>query len=153
MLPRLAKEQDAAEISALIVSSATNAIADFNDDAWQLFLQMNDEKGVLQRINDPSVLMYCVEKNAQLAGMICVRGWQKIELMFVLPESSNQGIARMLWQHVKMICEKRGYYSFWVRSSSNAIPVYQSFGFVTQGELSSSYGITYQLMELEGQAK
>jgi len=81
--------------------------------------------------------------------MISMHDSQKIELMFVLSEFTKQGIARLLWQHVRKICEEQGSRSFWARSSGNAIPVYQSFGFESRGAPSTSYGITYQLMELE----
>lgn len=149
MTPRIVTRQDAAEISALVISSAENAKADFSDDSWQTFLQMNDQQAMLQRINDPQTLIYCVERNSKLAGMISMHDLQKIELMFVLSEFTKQGIARLLWQHVRKKCEDQGNHFFWARSSSNAIPVYQSFGFESRGAPSSSYGITFQLMELE----
>jgi len=62
MKPRLVIRQDAAEISALVISSAENAKADFSDDSWQMFLQMNDKQAMLQRINDPQTLIYYVER-------------------------------------------------------------------------------------------
>ena len=149
MKPRLVIRQDAADISALVISSAENAKADFSDESWQMFLRMNDEQALLQRINDPQTLIFCVERDSKLVGMISMHDLQKIELMFVLSEFTKQGIARLLWQHVRKICENQGSRSFWVRSSSNAIPVYQSFGFESRGVPSTSYGVTYHLMELE----
>ena len=151
MKARLATKQDAGEISTLIISAAANAKADFDDGSWELFLQMNNQERTLQRITDPSILTNCIEQDAQIAGMICVRGLQKIELMFVLSRFTKRGIAAALWQQVKKVCEGQGSHLFWVRSSSNAIPVYQSFGFEAKGAPCTNYGITYQLMELETQ--
>jgi GNAT superfamily N-acetyltransferase len=67
----------------------------------------------------------------------------------VLPEFMNQGVAKALWLHTRSICELNGSYAYWVRSSTVAIPVYQSFGFELCGELDTNYGITYQQMKLE----
>jgi len=74
---------------------------------------------------------------------------EKIDHTFVLPDYRNKGVCKNLWSVAKKSCIENGNKGyFWVRSSSYAMEVYESFGFRPKGEKETLNGISFQFMEL-----
>lgn len=152
---RKLESADTAQVVELVVTSAATVKEDFSELGWQVFLQPNTMENTRTRIVGDDYQMYGAEFNNELLGMISIYQLEKIDQLFVAPGATGKGIARALWNHAEYATdatlpgrENHGYY--WVRSSSQAVPVYQHFGFSKVGEQQSSNGIRFQLMEKHG---
>lgn len=97
------------------------------------------------RIANDEYQNYVYEVSGILAGYISLKGRSHLFHLFVLPEYQGNGIARMLWEHVKLLS---GSPVYTLRSSLFAVPIYKKFGFYVSGDVQEKEGICYQPMEL-----
>lgn len=127
---RLAKREDAAEISELVVMSATrNKDLDFDDRGWARFVQINEPAIMETRICGERHFTLCFQTDSRIEGIITIRDNEKIDQLFVRPSSWRKNIAFRLWNAAKRRCLERGNTGyFWVRSSTMAVPVYRKWG-------------------------
>ena len=149
---RRATEQDAAELRQLVIASAEVAKADFNQHGWAVFLAPNTLEKTLARILHDDYLVLLAEQNSRLVGMLVFFEMQKLDQFFVHPDYLGKGIGKQLW--LRALADIKRFNqgqdtALWVRSSTYAIPVYQSFGFQSEGSPENSNGITFQLMRRE----
>ena len=145
---RLATEKDADSISKLSIEAVLpNGSEDFNEEGWKLFLSFTNVSATRKRLLDENhFTLYCREEN-KISGMITIFENEKIYQLFVLSQARNKGVARELWNQAERICLDRGNPGdFWVRSSTLAIPIYQKFGFIKEGEREVVNGIRSQVM-------
>lgn len=142
-------KNDVNEIVKLIHLSAAQAADDFNGDSWKNFISFISYETMNNRINDEAYIILCCEENGALYGVISILDYEKIDQLFVSPKYVGRGVARRLWDHARSVCEsKQECKTFWVRSSSLAVPVYQKFGFIVSGGIQTNNGISYQHMIL-----
>ena len=148
MFIRPANNADAAIISKLVVDSSVSAIGDFTDEGWEMLERTNTIEAVQNRFNSEKYFALICEVGGLPVGYLAMIDYEKIDHMFVLAEYRERGIATKLWAEAHEICSASGYGRYyWVRSSTYAEPVYESFGFRRSGERQSSSGISFQLME------
>ena len=126
---KIARIDDADAIRELIIEAATDCKAvDFDDHGWKTFVSANNIELTKNRIKNPRYFMLCCWLQNQLVGVITICDDEKIDQLFVKKENRGQGIAKKLWEEfcrVKSVSGKE----YWVRSSTMAVPVYESFGF------------------------
>lgn len=147
---RLAQPDDAPAIKALILAAgATERATDFDEQGWATFLAVTDIEPIRNRLNNPEYFcLLCFTSQDVLAGLLTIRGFRKIDQLFVAPASRRRGVARSLWHEARAICVKNGYSGpYQVRSSTVGVPVYASFGFVATGSRTVENGIAYTPME------
>ena len=96
--------------------------------------------------NDYSNFVY--EVNGSIVGYISLKGQTHLFHLFVLSEYQGKGIARMLWEHVKLVSGSQVYT---LRSSLYAVPIYKTFGFCVSGDMQEKEGICYQPMVLRAE--
>jgi GNAT superfamily N-acetyltransferase len=96
------------------------------------------------------VVLVC-EVDGTIAGMIEIRRWQHVSLMFVDSRFHRRGIARNLWQHarVKCVAQNPTLEGITVNSSRFAVPVYERFGFVATTSEQILNGIRFTPMVFE----
>jgi GNAT superfamily N-acetyltransferase len=87
----------------------------------------------------------------ELAGMIQLRQYRHISMLFVDPVFHGRGVARSLFEAglKSALAENPDLPSITVNSSLFAVPVYESFGFAITGLERTINGITYVPMVLE----
>jgi GNAT superfamily N-acetyltransferase len=146
---RSATSLDAEIISNLVLCSSLSVKdQDFTDEGWALLERTNTIESVRKRFESDKYFALIFEVKGAPAGYIAIVNFEKIDHMFVLPNFRNLGISKNLWHNAQEICQENGNISYyWVRSSSYATPVYESFGFRLSGDQQVSNGITFQLME------
>lgn len=151
MTIRKAQLQDASEIRSLIVRSVkpeTNP--DFDEDGVKLFYKPNELPEIQKRILDDSYLTLCFIENELIVGIITMHEYQKLDQLFVDSAYRKLSIAKKLWLAAKAHCNQMGNKTgYWVKSSTIAIPVYESFGFRLDDKRQQKNGITYYPMVLE----
>lgn len=145
---RTATALDAGIISNLVLSASLSVKdQDFTDQGWALFERTNTVESVRKRFESSRYFALILDVDGIPVGYIAIVDFEKIDHMFVLPDYRNMGIATRLWHSAQEVCQENGNTSyFWVRSSSYAMPVYESFGFCLSGERQVSNGISFQLM-------
>ncbi len=134
-----------------IILAASNQLRniDFTEEGWHRFINSNTSSEFETKLKNPEFSIFCCIESNDIVGFLSLKNHEKIDQLFVIPEARNTGVASALWQHAKKSATKNGASNmFWVRSSSVAIPVYQKFGFICEGERQSFNGIRFQLMRL-----
>lgn len=144
-----ATENDIDEIQRLVYESVgPYPHPDFDENGWRIFIAYNSRDSIQARISNASYLTLCFLQSGRIVGIITIQDGEKIDQLFVLPDSKNMGIARELWR-----VTREQYYpkstKFWVKASTQAVPVYQSFGFQQEGGCQTSNGISFYRMTLE----
>lgn len=146
-----AKVEYSKELSEVVLA-ATEELReiDFSEEGWNRFITSNTPSEFERKLSNTGLSIFCCMESNRILGFISLKDYEKIDQLFVIPEARNRGIARLLWQCAKDNAIENGASGmFWVRSSSVAIPVYQKFGFICEGERQSFNGINFQLMRLE----
>lgn len=147
---RPAKISDAAAIQSLIIDSVkAHRHEDFDDQGWENFLIPNQLHSIQARLKNADYLTFCYLSGDRIVGILGIHKLEKIDQLFVLPLARKTGVATALWSHAKAACIKLGNKKgFWVKSSTLAVAVYESFGFTQTGNRETKNGISYYPMKL-----
>ena len=145
---RKAEIDDAKEIGDLIVVLSRKFIThEFSPEAEQYFLSSNAGKAVEEFMNSGYSYFVALDPE-RVAGAIGIRDNSHIYHLFVDVPCQGMGLARQLWGEAMDECFNRGNIGhFTVNSSSNAIGMYEKFGFVRTGPRLEKDGISYNPME------
>ena len=147
---REVKLEDAPRLSEIArISVEPFKYVDFDKGGWERFFEATSISSTEDRIENHSYFCACGLQRDRIVGFITIKDFGKIDQLFVEPDAQKSGVARELWNYTKKKClgsSAKG--NIWVRSSSYAIPVYESFGFEKEGLLQKENGIVYQLMKL-----
>ena len=148
---RLAKITDSSRLSFVFLETASMLKSiDFNDDGWCFLSRGNTSEAFERRLTMDNYFACVYQVGDLIVGYIAMLDNEKIDHMFVLEEHQNKGIAKRLWVYAKEQSLLRGGSGkFWVRSSSQAEAVYQSFGFKRAVEHQTENGISSCLMQLQ----
>jgi GNAT superfamily N-acetyltransferase len=148
---REATINDAKGIQSLILKAAqpeTNT--DFTREGIAHFKATLELKAIKDRIQNKDYLMLCFIKQDKIVGIIAMYKNEKLSQLFVDPNARKLNIAKQLWLAANVFCiEQGGNGNYWVKSSTMAIPVYESFGFCLETTQQNTKGIVYHLMLLE----
>ena len=83
-------------------------------------------------------------------GVIAVKDYSHMFHLFVDRDFHKRGIAKQLWSHMKQRSLDRGNNGrFTLNSTTYALPIYLSWGFVVTGDKEQRFGINYTPMVLE----
>ncbi|BBM83512.1 GNAT family N-acetyltransferase [Candidatus Uabimicrobium amorphum] len=139
--------QDVEQISHLVITSVIpHKNDDFTETAWRAFEKSNDYPTTKNRLANPNYFTLCYEKNQEILGIITIKKYESIDQLYVLPKAWQKGIAKQLWAAAKKRClDKNHSGAFRVISSTYAMPVYKSFGFVP-GDRQTKDGICFYRM-------
>lgn len=145
MTIRRATANDALEIQRVTFDSVPPGERhDFNAAGWKRFQAVNSLAAIRRRLGDSNHLTLCWIQDAAIMGFITIHDKRQLSELFVLPQARNMGVARSLWEHARTECLQLGNRgNFWVKSSTFAVEVYESFGFVRCGSKTASNGISY----------
>jgi len=152
---RYADRSDAETISKLVLeASETVRKSDFSNQGWEFLQQTNTLEVTQARFDNDAWFALIYEVDSTPVAYLAMLDYQKIDHLFVLADFRQRGIAGQLWKRAHDLCVQHGHGSwYWVRSSSIAVPVYESFGFKAVGQVQSSNGISFQPMERGLKAK
>lgn len=151
MLIRQAIPEDAQLLHDLILLAVIpQRQVDFDEIGWRRFLQPNSVDAIRERMDDESYLTLLAMQEDRVAGMITMHNQERIYQLFVHPAARKQGVARRLWLEAKYFCDRAGNTGrYRVRSSTMAVPVYESFGFRLSGDRRVDRGIVFFPLELD----
>ncbi len=122
----------------------------YSQEGVSEFLKYIDPELMSRRVkSDHFVLM--AEMDDRLVGIIEVRDFNHISLLFVFREAQRKGIAKRLLNEALQICSRNNpnLAHVSVHSSPNSIEAYEHLGFRLEGSEKSEHGIRYVPMILQ----
>lgn len=134
------------------IASTPEEINDIFDLRFEVFVK---EQGVPSDLELDELDKTAIQVSARLDGLmigcgrICLtEDHAHIGRVAVKKEFRAQGIGKKLMEKLIAICQEKGFYHVILHSQIQAIPFYQSLGFVSQGDIFLDAGIEHREMEL-----
>ena len=139
---------DAPRISALIRELSTPFLVSPLGEGAEPFFAAISEAALQGYISASNFVYFVAEEQGQLAGIVALRDNSHLFHLFVAEPFQSQGLGGKLWQMVKATAIQLGNPGmFTVNSSLNALPVYETFGFVASGPVVQTHGVAFQPMQ------
>jgi GNAT superfamily N-acetyltransferase len=139
------------EISQLIRKVYDEFVAhDYSDEGNQFFYEWIQSLRIAERQQNQINLMVALY-HSKVIGMIELRDYKYISLLFVDKKFQGQGIAKTLFQEsLKRIVPKELLPDlFYVHASPFSIPIYKKLGFYETDSIKEEHGIKYLPMEMK----
>ena len=150
---RLANQADAAAISSLVLSLASDMLVEPEGEEAQRFYAAMSPMALTTYLEMPSRLYVVAEVEGQVQGMIMVRENNYIGQFFVALPHQGKGIGSALWHFA--LAQARsfgGTGEFKVNSSLAAVPVYSRFGFTVTGTAEVENGFKFIPMRRQAES-
>ena len=142
---RAAHVDDLPAISAVCMAAFTSAVAPMlTAEGIATFGTVAAASAFAERLQGDNHILVA-EKAGQVVGVVELKAGQHLAMLFVAPELQGQGIGRALLRAV--LPQVRGP-QMTVRASLNAVPAYEHYGFVLDGEVGQFNGLIYQPLVL-----
>ena len=139
------------EIALLVIRSFNDHVAPhYSSEGVQEFLRYADPGAMVRRAAAGHFVLVG-EDAAKVIGMIEVRDYCHVSMLFVKGEHHRKGIARKLLQEALSICRRKrpDLVGVTVNASPNAIGAYERLHFQSQGREQTINGIRFTPMILQ----
>jgi ribosomal protein S18 acetylase RimI-like enzyme len=141
---RPARPADTVAIADLIRSaSEASFLPDLSEVGRWRFLSDHTSEAMASRLQSSEFRYDVAEEGGVLVGLVGVRSGTHLFSLYVAPNMQGRGLGRMLWNHVRDRSLTRPAAVFTVNSSTNAVPIYERFGFVATGATVDANGVLY----------
>jgi predicted N-acetyltransferase YhbS len=142
---RPARADDLAAISAICMAAFHEAVApSLSAQGVATFTQVAAADAFAERLQGDNHILVA-EQDRDIVGVIELKEGRHLAMLFVAPACQGQGIGHALLQAV--LPQLRAP-AMSVRASLNAVPTYQRYGFVIDGEVGEFNGLVYQPLSL-----
>ncbi len=145
------EEGEITEVHALVSSVFDQFVAPlFSDEGIREFKSFIEPPQLMERLRANSFFLVA-EIGAEIVGVIAVRDWSHVSILFVKGDYQGKGIARSLFAEALKRCRggKPDLEKITVNSSPNAVGAYRRMGFVPAGEEQLANGIRFVPMVLD----
>jgi GNAT superfamily N-acetyltransferase len=142
---------EAAAVCALVERSFNRFVAPgYSPEGCIEFLRYAQPEALLERSHNRHFVLVAAS-GAHLAGVLEVRDFEHVSLLFVDEAYQRRGISRELFNRALDICrrERPGLAQVTVNSSPYAVPVYERLGFHSTAAEQEHNGIRFRPMTLE----
>ncbi len=121
---------------------------DYSEEGQQEFARYINWEAIAARQSQDCQLLLA-EQGEALIGVLELRDFRHISMLFVAPEAQRQGIARSLLDRALTLVRRvrPDLAGVTVFSSPFAVPVYRKLGFTPTGPETTVHGIRYTPME------
>ena len=140
LLIRRAVPEDADAISKLIMDAVHHFLVDPGGKGAELFFASITPQAIRDYINDRRFHYLVADQDANLLGALALRDGRHLFHLFVAPSHQRRGIASSLWDAARSAAAPDAMF-LTVNASSNAVAVYQRFGFTTVGPRQEVNGV------------
>ncbi|HGK7303936.1 MULTISPECIES: GNAT family N-acetyltransferase [Stenotrophomonas] len=142
---RPARPDDLAAISAICMAAFHEAVApSLSAQGVATFTQVAAADAFAERLQGDNHILVA-EQDRDIVGVIELKEGRHLAMLFVAPACQGQGIGHALLQAVLPQLRTP---AMSVRASLNAVPTYQRYGFVIDGEVGEFDGLVYQPLSL-----
>ena len=123
----------------------------YSEEGIASFYKFIDINNMSEQYSNGSLYFYGCFVNDIIVGMIAVKDFIHISLLFVDKQYHRQGIARSLFDHIIQICKEKNpsLKMITVNSSPYAVDVYHKLGFSNVSSEQVIDGIKFTPMELK----
>lgn len=143
-------ESDIPRAASLLEALAREFIVhDCTPEQACTFVRDNDA-AALRRLLDAGFVYHVADIGGEVAGFVAVRERRHLYHLFVAKHHHGSGIARALWNHARAVAAPSGPAAFTVNAALHAVGVYESFGFMREGQEQCVNGLRFQPMTLTG---
>jgi GNAT superfamily N-acetyltransferase len=145
------EEDEIAEVHALVSSVFDQFVAPlFSDEGVREFKSFIEPPKLIERLRANSFFL-AAEIGAEMVGVIAVRDWSHVSMLFVKSDHQGKGIARLLFAEALKRCQaaRLDLAKITVNSSPNAVGAYRRMGFVQTSEEQLANGVRYVPMVLD----
>lgn len=132
--------KDAKDLSKISTSLLKYIFEEKNYDWFKKFFTVEE---FIQRIKSEKFKHYAYVVDNKIVGYIAIKNQNHLYHLFVDENYHGKGIAKSLWQFIN---ENLEFDSMSTNASLFAIDVYESFGFVKEGEIKVEDELKYQPM-------
>ena len=139
---RPATAADANAISSLITEAAHHFMLHPSGRGSERFLEGITPQAILGYVVSPNYYYLVAVSGPEVVGTVALRDGRHLFHLFVAPDWQRQGIARALWSGA-MKGAAPDLEAFTVNSSTNAVAVYEKFGFTHTGPRTEMNGIAF----------
>ncbi len=140
---------DSLRISTLIRELSKPFLLSPTGEGAEPFFASISESAIQGYITASNFEYFVAVVQGRLAGVVALRDGCHLFHLFVAEQFQRQGVGGKLWQMVKARAIESGNSgTFTVNSSLNALPVYEKFGFVSNGPVVHAHGVAFQPMHL-----
>jgi len=149
---RLARYEDASQISAILLHYAPLVVTEQNSPLAQKIFAGSTVDGVRARLSDARYVFLCAERESQITGIISLCDNCTIVHFFVRDGFRGQRIGSALWQHARQLSRSKGNdVAINVKSTLEAEPIYRHLGFEAAGEPQAQDGVHFVPMRFRFQ--
>ncbi len=142
---RPARPDDLAAISAICMAAFSEAVApSLSAQGVATFTQVAAADAFAERLQGDNHILVA-EQDGNIVGVIELKEGRHLAMLFVDPACQGQGIGHAL---VQAVLPQLRVPAMSVRASLNAVPTYQRYGFVIDGEVGEFNGLVYQPLSL-----
>ena len=142
---RPARADDLAAISAICMAAFHEAVApSLSAQGVATFTQVAAADAFAERLQGDNHILVA-EQDGDIVGVIELKEGRHLAMLFVAPACQGQGIGHALLQAVLPQLRTP---AMSLRASLNAVPTYQRYGFVIDGEVGEFNGLVYQPLSL-----
>ncbi len=137
------EEDEIGEAHGLVSSVFDEFVAPlFSDEGIHEFHSFIEPPKLRERLSSNSFILVA-ETNVEMVGVIGVRDWSHVFLLFVKSDHQRKGIARLLLLEALKLCKKTkpDLEKITVNSSPNAVGAYRRMGFIPTSEEQLANGI------------
>ena len=143
MVIRKAGLDDSVSIGSLVRSLADMYLQSTHSQLPGWFSETLSNEAFRTRMLNTDYQSWVYETDGGVVGYICLQNKSHLYHLFVAKSHQRMGIARCLWEHVVRHTNGK---DITVRSSINAISVYNKLGFINVGEEGHKEGVCFQPM-------
>ncbi len=144
-------EDGIAEAHALVSSVLNEFVAPlYSDEGISEFRSFIEPLNLLEWLRANNFIL-TAEIDGEMVGVIGIRDWNHVSLLFVRSDRQGWGIAKSLLPEALRRCKtaKPDLAEVTVNSSPNAVGAYRRMGFIPTGEEQLTNGIRYVPMVLD----
>ncbi len=145
------EEDEIADVSALVSSVFDQFVAPlFSEEGIHEFQSFIEPPKLIERLRANSFFLVA-EIGTAMVGVIAVRDWSHVSILFIRGDHQGKGIARLLFAEALKRCQaaKPDLEKITVNSSPNAVGAYRRMGFIQTSEEQLTNGIRYVPMVLD----
>ena len=123
---------------------------DYSSKGATVFLEYIETEKIEERLGKEHCMLVAVDKNKGIIGVIELREYNHMSLLYVEPEFHNKGIAKKMLKKAIKICKKMNDNLSFITANSSpyAVKIYEKLGFKKKDVEKNSLGILYTPMEL-----
>ncbi len=138
------------QVSSLVQEVFSGVIAPlYSERGNHEFLKFIEPESIRARTEKDHVVYVAEDKMLRrIVGILEIKNFHHIALLFVEKSYQHKGIGRLLLEKVKVSSTEKSVHEITVNSSPNAVRAYQSYGFTILDAEKEKNGIRYVPMKL-----